>query len=246
MSNSNNEVNDGNGEIDKPLSWRMSPEESFSDWTMIITTTGNAKVSTEYDVHRIILAVGPSKSDYFARLFRMPTKERATNTSNIEFEKDAADAIPVMLDFMYTQELGIITTEQAVPLLYLAEYFGIKLLNRKVMSFVNEDMKIANVYRYLKSAKMFHDEKILGLSLRLCIENIKEMDTTSPLLPSLESEFFHKIITSSDIERNSVVSRHISTLVAAYCRLRQDELSQKMFDELTDAQHMPVIHKKCQ
>ena len=47
------------------------------------------------------------------------------------------------------------------------------------------------------------------------------------------------------IKRHRDASCHISILVAAYCRLRQDELSQEVFDKLTDAQHMPIIDKEC-
>ena len=246
MSQSNKgDSEEGDEALEQQLSWRMSSEESLSDWTLIITTTQGACVSNEqYHLHRPILAVGPCKSDYFAAVFRMPMKERTTNTSDIKLDKDAADAVPLMLDFMYTQELGMITAEQAVSLRYLAEYFRIKLLHRKVMAFINDDMNITNVHRYVQSAKIFYDTKILSLSQRQCIENIKQMDTTSPLLPSLDSEFFHEVITSSDIEPNSV-SYHISTLVAAYCRLHQGELSPEVFDKLTDSGHMPVIDKKC-
>ena len=74
-----------------------------------------------YHLHRTILAAGPCKSDYFAALFKTPMRETTTNTSTIEMAKDAADAVPLMLDFMYTQELGIITCELAVTLRFLAE-----------------------------------------------------------------------------------------------------------------------------
>ena len=84
----------------------------------------------------------------------MPIRETTTNTSTIEMAKDAANAVPLMLDFMYTQELGIITCELAVTLRFFAEYFGIKLLLHKVMSFVKGDMTITNVHRYLQSAQL--------------------------------------------------------------------------------------------
>ena len=112
------------------------------------------------------------------------------------------------------------------------------------MSFVNDDMNITNVHRYLQSAKIFHDEDIRLLSQRHCIDNIVQMDTTSPLLPLLDLDFFHEVVSSSDIETSSA-SCHISTLVAAYCELHQGELSPEEFDKLTDSGHMPVIDKEC-
>ena len=243
MSCPDNDGTESDDAIERQLSWRMDPEESLSDWTLIVRTE-DTTVSKEYHVHRPILAVGPCKSDYFASLFRLPMRETTTKTSDIEMEKDAADAVPLMLDFMYSDELGIVTSEQAVSLRYLSEYFAIKMLHRKVMSFVNEDMNVTNVHRYLQSAKMFHDEMILSMAQRQCIVNIKQMDTTSVLLPSLDPQFFYEVISSPDLETISV-SCHISTLVAAYGRLHQGDLCREMFDQLTDIRHMPVIDKKC-
>ena len=40
--------NEDDEEIEQQLSWRMSPEETFSDWTLIITTTEDPSVSNEY------------------------------------------------------------------------------------------------------------------------------------------------------------------------------------------------------
>ena len=244
MSRSSNSGDASDEDIEQQLSWRMIPEESLSDWTLIVTTSEDSCVSNEYHLHRTILAFGPCRSDYFAALFQKPMKETMTNTSTIEMAMDAADAVPLMLDFIYTQELAMITSEQAMSLRFLAEYFGIKLLLRKVVSFINDDMNITNVHRYLKLAKIFHDEDIRLLAQRCCIDNIMQMDTTSPLLPSLDLNFFHKVVSSSDIETSSA-SCHISTLVAAYCRLHQAELSPEVFDKLTDSVHMPVIDKKC-
>jgi BTB/POZ domain len=120
MSHSKNSDNEGDEAIEQRLSWRMSPEESLSDWTLIITSTEDSCLSNEYHLHRTMLAVGPCKSDYFAALFRMLTRETSTNTSDIKLDKDAADAVPLMLDFIYTQELGMMTCEQAVSLRFLA------------------------------------------------------------------------------------------------------------------------------
>ena len=63
-------------------------------------------------LHRNMLAVGPCKSHYFTALFRTPMAETTTKTSDIKFRKDAADAVPLILDFIYTQKLGKIISEQ--------------------------------------------------------------------------------------------------------------------------------------
>jgi hypothetical protein len=137
------------------------------------------------------------------------------------------------------------TSVQAVSLRFLGQYFGIKLLLHKAMSFVEEDMKSTNVHRYVQSAKIFHDEEILSLSQRVCIDNFCAYGPNSPLLPLLDPEFFHAILTSSFVKSMPWYRRRLSIIVAEYCRLHQGDLSSEMFDELTDSGHMPEISIEC-
>ncbi len=229
-------------ESEQQLSWRLDPEESLSDWTLIIETE-NSVESKEYHVHKNILAVGPCKGEYFASLFRARMREAETSTSRIALEYGAADAIPHMLDFMYTRELREITSEEAVSLRYLAQYFGIKQLHRSVVSFVKGDMNMNNVHRYIQAAQSFHDEKMLSLTLKICADNIEHLDTSSQLLATVDPKFFYEIISSPDVDTCSV-SCHISKLVAAYCHIHQGELSEEMFIELTDRRFIPLIDKE--
>lgn len=229
-------------ESEHKLSWRLDPDESLSDWTVIIESEISSE-SKEYHVHKNILAVGPCKSEYFASLFRTQMREADTSTSHITLEDGAADAVPDMLDFMYTQELSTVTSESAVSLRYLAQYFGIKLLHRRVMLFVKDDMSIKNVHHYIQSARMFHDEKMLALARSVCIDNIEHLDTASLLLQSVDPDFFYEIISSPEVDTCSV-SCHVSTLVAAYCRIHQGQLSREMFDQLTDRRFIPLIDKE--
>lgn len=97
------------------LSWRMPPEESYSDWTIEIvddSKRNNTKetkddkahkeISRIYHVHKVTLAVGPKKSLYFERLFRYmstnATISTKTKTSRIKLHAAAARAMPCFLD----------------------------------------------------------------------------------------------------------------------------------------------------
>lgn len=53
------------------LSWRLDPEESLSDWTILVKTkrSNDDKVDT-YHVHKSVLGVGPRRSNYFATAIR--------------------------------------------------------------------------------------------------------------------------------------------------------------------------------
>jgi menaquinone-dependent protoporphyrinogen IX oxidase len=230
-------------ESEDGLSWRLDPEQSLSDWTLVIQKQDSLE-SKEYHVHKNILAVGPCKSDYFASLFRTQMREAETSTSRIELEDLAADAVPNMLDFMYNpQHMLNVTSELAVSLRYLAQYFGIKLLHRRVMSFVKTDMNMSNVHLYIQSATMFHDAKMLSVASNLCIDNIGDLDVDSPLLPAIDPDFFYEIISSPEVDTCSV-SCHVSTLVAAYSRIHQGDLNQETFDKLTDRRFIPLIDKE--
>jgi hypothetical protein len=93
-----------------------------------------------YHVHKTYLAVGPRKSEYFASLFRSQIKETTTNASEITLQDNAADAIPLILDFMYAKEYLSISVAQAMSLQFLAQCFAIKRLRRNVTSFVQSNM----------------------------------------------------------------------------------------------------------
>jgi hypothetical protein len=230
-------------ESEDGLSWRLDPEQSLSDWTLVVQKQDSLE-SKEYHVHKNILAVGPCKSDYFASLFRIQMREAETSTSRIELEDLAADAVPHMLDFMYNpQHILNVTSEVAVSLRYLTQYFGIKLLHRRVMAFVKTDMNMSNVHLYIQSATIFHDQKMLSVASNLCIDNIEHLDVDSPLLPAIDPDFFYEIISSPEVDTCSV-SCHVSTLVAAYSRIHQSDLNQETFDKLTDRRFIPLIDKE--
>jgi len=124
-------------EEEQELTWRMDPEESLSDWMIEIEVDGN--LHGRYHVHRTALAVGPRKSEYFARLFRTGKSfsESKTKTSIIKLEEFPAKAVPFMLDFIYLgEDDDIIKDENVAALHHVGEYFGVKSLmppNAKVL-----------------------------------------------------------------------------------------------------------------
>lgn len=237
-------------EIEESLSWRMDPAESLSDWTLVITHEAhdgdgdNDKPNeTIYHVHKNILAVGPCKSDYFASVFRNPhLSESQDDTSRIRLEHNAALAVPFLLDFLYspTHDLVVNDPYVAVSLRYLSQYFGMKLLYRKVMEYCRRDMKMANLHCYIEASELYRDEKMLSISADLCVGSIQELHPSSPLLKTLDIPFFERILSSPEIDTCSV-SCHLSTLVAAYCRHHKTELDSKTFDTLTDRKYVPQI-----
>jgi len=83
------------------LDWRMEPKETLSDWTIEVVV--DKKTHSTYHTHRVTLSLGSKKSEYFERLFQSENfVEQKTRTSRIELDELAAQAFPVMLDFMYS------------------------------------------------------------------------------------------------------------------------------------------------
>ena len=65
------------------LSWRMPPDESFSDWTIEILTTTTELAETEpeqkdvYHVHKCVLAVGRKSAGTLSDSFRIHNSRKA-------------------------------------------------------------------------------------------------------------------------------------------------------------------------
>ena len=230
-----------NDDEDDPLSWRLDPDKSMSDWTIQILRDDQA--DDVYHVHKNMLAIGPCKSDYFASVFRSSQlQEGLTSTSRIHLEKAAAVAIPKLLDFVYSKELDV-AANQAGALRFLAQYFGMKLLYRKVMEFIRIDMDMTNAHIYIQDAVIFHDDHMVALAGDLIVKNIHVLEPSSPLLETIDPDFFLQIVASPEIDTCGM-SCHLSNLVAAYCQLHQHEISTEVFDELTDRKQLPLIDKQ--
>lgn len=165
-------------EEDMELSWRLTPEESLSDWRIVLQLLEDdiedaAPFIKIYDVHKNILGVGPRRSEYFSRVFRNKMVIEATkSTSYIQLQDSAASAFPEMLDFMYkrndaTAEINA-TSENAVALRHLAQYFGIPALFLSINKFIKSDLQVWNATIYLAEAELYRDEKIVSAALKYC------------------------------------------------------------------------------
>ena len=163
-------------EIEQKISWRHDPEESFSDWTIVVTSEpreGNEGIETDgtptptsetYHVHRLVVGAGPRKSNYFLRLFKTKgLKEAQASTSHITLERSAANAFPLMLDFMYDISSGDVeaSTETAVALKHLANYFDVPSLLDNINKFIQDDLTLDNMHIYARDGNLFHDDETI-------------------------------------------------------------------------------------
>jgi hypothetical protein len=141
-------------------------------------------------------------------------------------EYSAARAFPVMLDFMYgptttSNNLEVTTTfqastESAVALRYLAQYFGMPALLIQVNNFIQSDMNKDNVELYLKEAKVYMDHGIIDGTVTVTEEALKydllvrgatlhpEPSVYMKLLPSVKrGDLLYRLLwqTASELHR---------------------------------------------
>jgi hypothetical protein len=179
---------DGESKVEdspKSLSWRLDPDASLSDWTIVVTTTvvqeepaASSSKSTSYHVHKNIVGAGPRGSQYFLRLFKTNGLEESnTSTSRLELENSAAIAFPDMLDFMYryayeSEEVKVeANPETAVALRHLANYFGVPTLFESVNNYIRKDMNKDNIHVYLREALQYQDDKIVQATMAAAVKS---------------------------------------------------------------------------
>ena len=124
----------------KELSWRQNPSESFSDWTIEVieedkANPGATSERAVYHVHRRVLAVGPKKSEYFAKIFK---SNSSANRTELRLTKRQAAVFPIALDYIYTDIDFDLEPEKA---------YAVSIFCMIFLSFnYGNDMKIIYVY----------------------------------------------------------------------------------------------------
>ena len=241
---------DASSETKSCVNWRTTPGKSLSDWTLTITSKAIPAGGKEenrvhaYHVHKTYLAIGPRSSVYFEHLFQENNSSTTTttptnNTTNLEFEASSADAMPAMLDFMYSATEDVkATSANAVALRHLAHYFGIPELFANVNTFVQSDLSPITSPIYLSESAIYYDEQIMNASFQLCVMNFESLEEHS--LAALSPKLFRKVVLSPDF---SCESQSLSIRVAAFWRAHSG-LDSCLLKELTNQAILPDIHPK--
>jgi BTB/POZ domain len=224
------------------LTWRMDPEKSLSDFELVVVPKTTHEIEKEenaghavqtYHVHKNVLGAGPRSGLYFENLFR---SKDGVATASIEFDMSAAEAMPAMLDYMYsaTDDVSAFTTN-AVALRYLASFFGIEELYKNVNVFIQSDLTPTTSPIYLAESAIYYDEKIMQASFKLCANYFGTLDEHA--LASFSPKLFRKVVLSSEFQCES---KALSVRVAAFWKYHAD-LDTALLKELTDPALMPEI-----
>jgi hypothetical protein len=227
-------------EEEDELTWRLDPEQSLSDWTVILTNkiTGEVK---PYHLHKNILAVGPRKCDFFVGVFRKTkTQEIASNKTEMTMEGPAFDCFPHFLDFVYSTGALELTTETATPLRHLAKCFGLKIMFKQATEFLLKDISLSNIITYYKHSVILVDEKITAMAAKHITKNIMKVEPAGELIKTMDSDFFLRVVTAPEIELRKE-QYHMSFLVAEFCKINKERIDTDVFVKLTDEKILPVV-----
>jgi hypothetical protein len=225
-------------------SWRLDPTESGSDWTMIIQSEGSGSC-TEYRVHKSLLSEGLKRCEFFASLFQFGISKEETGTWKIiPLYADAVCLVPNMLDYLYSARDTLdVSSETAVGLYYLSQFFGIRALAAKVLLFIYEDLSMGNMRSYLVSCSTFDDLQTLKLCAQHCSEHLEDIKPSSRLLRDMHAGFLLDVISFPKTDKGAI-SGHMSTLISAFCNFTHKQMDASVFQELTLVEYVPIVSRK--
>lgn len=231
---------------DVSLCWRMPPDESLSDWSIEIVTSGSTMV---YHVHQCLLAVGPHASGYFARLLKSRSfAETSTSRSQIELELPAANAFPILLDFVYHPDWTLdVNRDNAVALFYLGKYLEVRRLKHHTKAFWEQDLALESCTHYYEQASLFHDDDVLRKVLQLCAREVHHIP--AGLVKITDWDFWRRIseilvtLPAESEEEDTERSLQWSRLLSQFVSLSTGRLpiTADSLEKLTDAQIMPQV-----
>jgi len=222
------------------LNWRSDPEESHSDWTIIITVDG--EIHSTYKVHKSVLSFGAKRGKYFESLFRSKgLKEHETRTSQIEFTDIAAKTFPNMLDFIYScDDETTITAHTSVPLYHFGTFFDIPLLRSAVRAFWNDKLDFSGFIVCYEHSKIFQGEKAGKAIVTKILKTLPDHISDPNFLKSSDEEFWMHLLRKN----NGKPHENLSVWVSEFCSHRQctNQLTRATFSELIDISLLPELH----
>eukprot|EP00980_Cylindrotheca_fusiformis_P007371 scaffold1525_cov142-Cylindrotheca_fusiformis.AAC.171 len=224
----------------KPYGWRLDPKESFSDWEIrIVTESGKI---CNYNVHRMALAAGPRKSEYFVNLFGNQVSNFKSQRLRLEMPDESAEVFPVFLDFVYGEDdlESVEEKEQAYAVYEQAEFFGTPLLKTAVTNWCEKRLSWDNVPEFLSELDRFEDaDPLVRMAVDLCAANFEDLGTDFGT--QIEPRYLTMILERL-LERNFDFDRsvdYVSEMLLTSCKERED-MDEASFLKLTDIRFLPT------
>ncbi|KAG7349103.1 BTB/POZ domain containing protein [Nitzschia inconspicua] len=240
-----------------------SPTTEDDNHRCCVVGTNNCSTSHprhhDYHVHRVYLASGPRKSEYFKTLFstQAATMEQEHRMTELTLSETAYEAFDSFLDFVYGGEDALtMTTDSVVAIHYLADYLQVSPLLKITASFIRQDLKGSNVHIYCREALLYSVDWVV----EHCIQEAAfspqdlltwpsttggEVEPALTLTTSLSSMSSSFSPTSSEV---AAVDRAVQQVMAMLPLVKQVQLLQlalsKSLDELRRFKRVPSRWKE--
>jgi len=226
------------------LFWRDEKDgmSSFSDWKIKVEAErtedddcSEGSMVTVYNVHRLVLAMGPKKSGYFEALLQSDCySENSDCVSTVKLPEKVAKQFPDFLDYLYAQPLEsavVINFENWESMKYLANYFLVPRLTEAVAEFIENDMEFLNLDHMEKYISEFHRDisddmsrRILPKAVCICAKMFQLIEVDSPLLMSIPPAMLRSIMRRLRVD-DKQETLHTLSLLAAYAERNFEDSS---------------------
>jgi hypothetical protein len=166
--------------------WTLDPSISFSDWQITILSTNDAlstPTQVSYHVHKVHLACGPRKCDYFEGLLRHDNTnmfaESKQQTSIIQLDANQVAAFPQFLNYVYGTSHYQFDADSVVGLYALGRYFGLASLCASALAFVRHDLRknvqcASNEAVFYTHARALECDTVLDVLVQHCVKIVLE------------------------------------------------------------------------
>uniref|UniRef100_A0A7S4AQB6 BTB domain-containing protein n=1 Tax=Pseudo-nitzschia australis TaxID=44445 RepID=A0A7S4AQB6_9STRA len=247
----------GGETTNRKLCWRSDPAESLSDWKLNVFNR-STKTFEIYHVHRVVLAVGPRGCEYFRDVFRQAeigTTATATaapsaisRTTRVPLIAESCKLVGCFLDYVYGNDrFETITSENALGMCYLADYFRNHSLWDLATDFIEDDLEGGagreHLCQYYTDSVYYDQHEFLDHILAVCSVNLMPMleegVSCTKLLEELTPHHFLQVLGKMEQKQQggnasfSLSSLSFSRVVTEYCRVHRNELSMESFDHIT-------------
>eukprot|EP00535_Pseudo-nitzschia_heimii_P009742 CAMPEP_0197192720 /NCGR_PEP_ID=MMETSP1423-20130617/25589_1 /TAXON_ID=476441 /ORGANISM="Pseudo-nitzschia heimii, Strain UNC1101" /LENGTH=1160 /DNA_ID=CAMNT_0042645669 /DNA_START=57 /DNA_END=3539 /DNA_ORIENTATION=+ len=237
------DLKNGNG-----LSWRQNPSESFSDWTIEVIEDEigepNRGKPTVYHVHRRVLAVGPRKSEYFAKIFK---SNSSANRTILKLTKREAAVFALALDYVYADIDLDLDAEKAYGLYSLGERLENHCIIQTVTDYYSKySMTKDYLNDFFEVGRNFKNKTLLEAAFVKCSQEIWSMDDET--VAKIDPKFLTRILLiATSVAQNGEAPQYdslkLSQMVAHFITRSATKmtLTIDVFQSLTAKSILPYV-----
>jgi hypothetical protein len=183
-----------------------------------------------YRVHRLLLAYS---SPYFARLLHSDSAfcEATQPVIYLRFP-DPAGVFPLLLQFLYQGDL-VLTEENVLPILCLADHYLVKELKKLCSDFISQTITRENAVNILKKAIEFHSDETIRRCLLVIARNFSNKKLAREDYTFLPYHIFMTLLYHRFLAVKN--EEDIFITVCKYVEAHQDDLTEEQINTLMES-----------